>query len=305
MEAETFQAPDRWTRTTDAQPPKRLDLPATVNFCQYISEPSSDVRIDKRIGSESSQAEVYQITYQDTHLALKLMPITSDADIPKNAHEIALATMASDLVADGTCENFPLVYGSGSCPHVYFFSSKYQEMGQQYSCYHRLRQQLPENKRSRFTALMRQNLPIDSLAQRFSLDPSLCQGVTAHADFLISELAQEDLASWATRVHAVSEWTNIIKQVLFTIEVMRNIMKISHADLHWGNILISTARGRTVALIHDFGQSQELTQDNQRNDEIKFLSAANGIHYLLPKSIRDWFFINEGRVLAGQDVTPL
>lgn len=318
MHAPLFQAPSEWTRQTRADPERKiLEFPESVAFRDSINNPESDIRVVKRIGSVSSEGEVYQISYRGEDSALKLLPISSDDDVAKNMKEIDTAILASQMVMDGRCSHFPLVYGHGRCDDVYFFADVWRHRGEQYACLKAMREKVGPGKAKQMTALFRQGVSADDLAKRFNVDMTECQPLKVPADdlsaladksslklglkpslqvptdYLISELAQEDLSSWATRPHSVEEWRDIIHQVLETIMFMGREMKISHHDLHWGNILIKTIDDHEIALIHDFGKAEHLTPENAKDDVIKFLSSWTAVDYVLPPEIRREFQENE------------
>lgn len=253
MEAPLFRAPRVWN--TKAQPfsiCSTWDLPTVANFCDPYSE--NYIQVMKRIGSESSEGEVYEILCSHSTMALKLLPISSDKDLLKNAKEIEIAKLASRMVIDGRSRNFPKVYGSGRCADTYFFSDRWRGAD-----------------------------------------------LKVPADFLVSELAREDLSSWATEPHTSWEWMSIIGQVLETIEFMQSKMQLCHFDLHWGNILVNDGR----ALIHDFGRSDVLSEENTQHDVKKFLMGWTGENYQLPDGVRDWFRNSDEIIREDGSITDL
>lgn len=189
---------------------------------------------------------------------------------------------------EGRCPNFPLVYGYSQCDDVYFFSPRYRHLGEQYACLKTMRDKVSSGRAKQMTALFCQGISTENLAN--------CQNLRVPTDYLISELAREDLSSWAMRSHTVDEWRDVIHQVLETIAFMGREMKISHHDLHWGNILLKTITdevARELTLIHDFGKAGPLTFENRKDDAIKFLSSWTATDYVLPPEIVKEFQENE------------
>jgi serine/threonine protein kinase len=305
MEAPEFRAPPSWTRKTKSNLDRpMLNFPSEVSFCEMIHSPDTEIEVVKRIGSESTEGEVYQIMYKGKRAALKLLPINSDEDIVKNESEIKIANMASNMVMEDTCEHFPLVYGSGQCNDVYFFQKRWREKGENYACIRKLRSQLPGAKSKQISALYRQGLKPVEIAEKFNLNMKVCDKLHVASNFLISELADEDLSSWAERRHSVDAWKDVIYQVLYAISCMQENMKICHRDLHWGNILLEDNEN-VLALIHDFGKSEPLVRENEKDDIVKFLSSWTGISYQLPNQIREWFQESEEIISHGGDIEDL
>ncbi len=308
MQAPEFRAPKDWTLTTEGVESRSLiKFPAEVDFCDLLQPQKtkfSPVEIVKRIGSESSQGEVYQITYKNQFAALKLLPINSDQELEKNQNEIVIAEQASTLVKNGKCQNFSLVYGSGYCEDVYFFDKNWRLKGERYTSLKKMQKVLPSKSRH-LAALFNQNLPLEEIAKKYELQ--IPQELRVPAHFLISELADQDLSTWAKKERSTRKWKNVILQVFEGLAALHEILEISHQDLHWANILIKSHgkipgnSTRDLALIHDFGKSELLETGNEKNDLIKFLSSASALEYQLPEKIRNWFQESEKLVLKAEE----
>lgn len=312
MEAISFTPPSLWETKTDINKERHiLKFPSSVNFCSLLNDYSTQthssasiVKVVKRIGSESSEGEVYQIKYKDIDAALKMMPIVSDNDISKNKNEISVATLASEMVLENRCENFPIVYGSGKCQNSNFYSPIWKERSLNYACMRKLRQNLPSKTRQ-MDALYRSGTSPENVAKRFGVDIGLCNNLETPSDFLISELASSDLSIWASSSHTSKEWKSIIYQCLQTIQFMRKEMGICHNDLHWGNILIKSIADYDLALIHDFGKSVPINNENKSDDLVKFISSYTGINYKLPLNIREFFRQSEEDLKNNQGIKEI
>lgn len=323
MEVPLFTAPSEWTTQATVTEAERniIQFPEVVQFCRLIQRPTEDVKVIKRIGSESTEGEVYQIEYQGQMAAIKLMPINSDQDRAKNQTEMEVAQQVSQMVADNECSNFPMVFEVGRCQNVWFFRPEWRKLGEQYACLKYLQSLVPTAKAKQLAALYRQGLSLQQIADRFNLDLAGCHDLPVACDFMISELAHEDLSSWAQRPHSVAEWKNVIYQILAAIVCLHTGTHMIHGDLHWGNILIkqmagtvtavpsqqgwSLGRKRVLALLHDFGKSEPLTATNHQDDIIKFCAAANAAQYQLPIEIKMWFQQSERMLAEGAELEDL
>jgi thiamine kinase-like enzyme len=305
MEASSFSSPSIWEKNTNLNEERQyIKFPSSINFCSIVNNHNKDVQVVKRIGSESSEAEVYHIKYKNKDAALKIMPITSDNDIEKNNNEIEIANLASDMVLSNQCENFPLVYGSGRCLNSKFYNNFWNDKSTDYACMRKLRNILPA-KNKQMDALFRSGQAPKAIAERFNVDISLCNNLDTPSNFLISELANMDLIVWSRSVHNVKEWTSIIIQCLSAILCMREKMKICHNDLHWGNILIKSIGNYDMALIHDFGRSIPIEPDNIRRDLIQFISSWSTYHYKMPKEIKAFFQYAEEAIQNRADIPEI
>ena len=249
-------------------------FPAHVEFCNLIKNPNKEILTTHRIGSESSEAEVYEIMYFGSDIpikaALKIMPISSPGTEAQNMKEIDYAIKASNLVRSGVCERFPLVFDAGTCPNTAFQNSKFQEAAANYTCLKLLLDKVP-TKQKQLQAEYRQGRPMSYLVNKY--DPDMdCSKATASSMFLISELADTDLNLWARSPHPKGAWLSIMSQVFEGIYFLHQTLRISHNDLHFGNVLLANYDIGTTALIHDFGKSEPLDSFNWKNDFEKFLS---------------------------------
>ena len=309
MQARLVDTPALWTvaagqddfGTYQTRLQKAIDgghLPAEPCFCSFIGytsehkcpdrTPDHDmILMKKRIGSPSSDAEVYAVSYNSITAALKVMPVISSDDEIKNMAEIANAIRASDLVKSGYSPHFPLVYSSGKCNNVIFQpDSKFRAAAEDYARVLTLRQEYP-TKRRLIDALVKQ-IPdgirrADVIAQRIgvtlgspSVVPPQENGI---AHLLLSEMAREDIRTWSQRHHHDNEWISIITQAIEAISHLHAGLNLCHNDLHLGNLLLLNSNlndgpgdnRETIVLIHDFGRSIDLSESNWKDDYVEFL----------------------------------
>lgn len=297
IKATLVDTPSLWTVTSgqvdfDVHPAARLqkaidgsNLPSEPCFCSFIGYASQHkcpdrtlgpdhnmILMKKRIGSPSSDAEVYAVSYDSIIAALKVMPVTSSDDEAKNTDEIANAIRASDLVKSGYSSHFPLVYSSGKCDNVIFQpDSKFINAAEDYARVLTLKQEYPA-KRRLIDALIKQ-IPVsperahraDIIAQRIGVEPPLRENGIAH--LLLSEMAREDVRTWSQRRHHDTEWLSVITQAIEAISHLHMGLNLCHNDLHLGNLLLLDD---STVLIHDFGRSINLTDSNWKDDYVEF-----------------------------------
>jgi len=71
---------------------------------------NDDLKIIKRIGSQSVNGEVYLLeTSNGGKLAGKIMPIVNEKTAKDNVEEMEIATKASNLVLSGETTHFPTI----------------------------------------------------------------------------------------------------------------------------------------------------------------------------------------------------
>jgi hypothetical protein len=248
-----FIAPNLWTTQEFKEntiPKTQQPFPQNPIFClePSISSPNN-VFTAARIGSASMDAEVYKIKFFGINneiitAALKIMPLLNFNSEINNNREISIATLASSLVLKGKSPYFPIVYSSGFCDNVTFFAvsngGKFDQKAKNFAIIRYLMRKFPEVS-TRISRLYKANLSIPDIIQKLTLPVSneeLTQ-INGQANYLVNELANQDLLYWSQMPHLIDEWRNIIRQVIEGIEDMGNLLKISHNDLHLGNILLS------------------------------------------------------------------
>ena len=260
-----------------------------LSVCNYLF--NREVMIPQyRIGSQSSEGEVYRVKYTipatgyELLGAFKIMPILTPESQQKNRTEIDLAVKTSNLVKEGKSPYFPLVYTSGHCPDVTFYPmSKFTGPSWSYACMSKIYDAYP-NKTRRIQAFERQGTSVADILSQLG-DEHLCDQLTIPADFLFSELASEDLYSWGHKRHTMATWMKVLSSVVTGIYHLHSYLKFCHNDLHLGNVLITNDLGSKsgrltsyveyteVPLIHDFGKSIPLAHGNRWEDVRHFFDS--------------------------------
>lgn len=286
-------APDEWESTSNIiydrdaliENSKDFVFSNDLSLCNYLF--NRDVMIPKnRIGSESSEGEVYRVNYTipsgslknyEITGAFKILPIMSPESMDKNNTEIIVASSASELVKSGKSKYFPLVYVSGGCNDVTFYQgSKFTRPAYSYACMRKIYNTYPDKSR-RIAALEQQKQSAPEILKRIGDNQNLCTDVTIPANFIFSELAAEDLDSWAHKRHTRKAWKEILSGIITGIYDLHSNLGYCHNDLHFGNILItndlspnnkllSYVTYTEIPLIHDFGKSVPLDSENRWED---------------------------------------
>lgn len=282
--AEEFRAPNLWKEpslnTTSRESLitlLRSDqhlFPLNTTFCMNLKHPNR-ILPWKRIGSPSSEAEVYQIKspYHNVDAALKIMPILTSEDEEKNKREIDTAIQASNLVVSGQSHYFPLVYGWGHCFDMTLFqNSKFEERAKYHSQIALRARDFP-SKRKMLERFEKISMSLADIDTRLNI-PKYVEEPKVEGDFLISELAHMDLSRWASEIHLESAWRDVLNGILLGLQDLRNL-GICHNDMHLGNVLIKYENG-LIPLIHDFGKVEPLNGTNVTQDLIRILDSLVG-----------------------------
>jgi hypothetical protein len=250
--------------------------------------------VGNRIGSDSSEGLVYNITINNIKAAIKVMPVLTISDIPKNENEIIIASIVSELVITRKCIFFPIVYKSYECDDIkysetnnniirmakihginitsqdyinYLFEQNIISKEQATAillCVKKLSKQSInlELNINEYTTKITNN--IQRLLEKYSIENISITSETLHprisGHVIISELANADLGMYLFEhmkfqyVIPDKIWFDIIYGILIGI---LNLQKnnIIHDDLHQGNILIIIQGNSVLPLIHDFGKS--------------------------------------------------
>lgn len=286
-------------------------------------------KIVARIGSESADAEVYQITV--SHLdavmgvAAKLLMNNSPNANQKNQNEIDIAKMASYHVKTGVTNRFPRVYGDYKCPELILSpDSKLLESCKALN----LRNQLLKLgvKQSEVKRFLAQNKSRSVLDARELIENAKNQFTeVSHAigscgkssgRILLSELAWGDFGQFLGKCADSGNCNSpknyillhfLVKEVLLGIKDLQKLLSVVHGDLHLGNVLIRLVKDQTQifvqSLIHDFGRSSRLDifqPDDYTTDFFKFMDAlTSNLH--VPSNIKNDLhqLIRWGRSLQG------
>lgn len=259
--SDSWSFSDKLSEDTQDKPPKKWNL--------------EKIQIVERIGTESSQGEVYRLRIGDFEFAGKILPIISDNSIEDNENEIAIAKELSKEVTDGRTIYFPIVYASALCDNTIFSkNSLFYEDSYRYnyrsSLYNVLCQR--ENMNSACKKRMIHKYKSLSLEELKKIHP---ENIHISSHVLMSEICFSDLREYAseyTREYSLqiekdeSFWVSIIAHVMKGIKYLNEKMNIIHNDLHTGNILIKIVDNNDCLtnhltyqpLIHDFGKSRRI-----------------------------------------------
>jgi hypothetical protein len=102
------------------------------NLCSFISSPAPDAQLNviniiKRIGSESSDGEVYlieskvvDISVKTIYAALKVIPVINETSEDIFVTEMRINQICSKMVHDGQSIYFPLMYIAYKCNDIIF-----------------------------------------------------------------------------------------------------------------------------------------------------------------------------------------
>ena len=285
MKATQFIAPRLWLDASSHNIPRddimniirsgqRL-FPSEVTFSSGLNVVKHEIIPSKRIGSPSTEGEVYEISSHNITAALKILPILQDSDVEKNRKEIVIAREVSNLVIRGETQYFPIMYDWGQCDDIQFFHSSIFANQARYHAEMNSRRRLFPEKIKLLDRLEKVHTlihTVDSQLNEREISLIANQGVKIAGDFMVSELADMDFKMWAERDHPMKEWVQIILDVLRGLRVLRSL-GICHHDMHLGNILILSEQNGILGLIHDFGQATELTQELLTYDLIRFFDS--------------------------------
>lgn len=250
-----------WTLESNAFTYDRLKIYSHIvnrfdNQCQ--------LNIEKRIGMESTMAEVYKVNIQEFEVAAKLLPILSNESLIGNQKEIEFATKASELVLSKESVYFPLVYTSTFCPETYFYGSsnpqlKFYERSLNYQQFTFLINSIKNQKALNQITKYRKNfVDVNTIINLLHLNVSLSDKVSSY--ILFSELASFDLDFYLSNyVLSSNDLYYLFEHILNAIEDLQTKLHVVHNDLHLGNILLLESVDSKIGyipLIHDFGKSR-------------------------------------------------
>lgn len=255
-------------------------------------EKEGAIKIIERIGSESTQAEVYKLQIGDMVVAGKILPIISEHSFSDNIREIEIAKQVSKEVVSKKTIYFPIVYSSSYCNKtIYNKKSLFYEDSFKYALYEWICKGVFNTACQKRIKYANKNLNIQELITKY---PDFPGNIESHV--LISELCFSDLRQYISSDYSKNAddnfWLKVIFHVLKGIEYLNENMNILHNDLHTGNILLKIADVESerifIPLIHDFGKSRKIeswNRDEKLFDVQKFLYDMS-INEGLPFTIR-------------------
>jgi serine/threonine protein kinase len=277
-----------WTPDSQCVVNDRFDLyKKLINFDTYCK-----INIEKRIGSESTMAQVFKVEANNFYVAVKVLPIINEKSHPNNLKEILFAKMASDLVIARESIYFPLVYSYSSCKETYFYGNDTSDINKFYSKsktfqqYDFLLKSTNDSSiRNEIIRLKRKLLSNEYIKEKLLPKVQLPEFISS--DILLSEIASCDLDYYLeTNNLNYEEYRELLKNIFLGIKDLHTKLKIVHNDLHLGNILILDLN-TVIPLIHDFGKSRESNFEDvydRQHDIFYFLSRLEH-KFSLPKEI--------------------
>lgn len=282
-------------------------FPDNAYFCNEIlsnvSLNNALIMIDNRIGSQSADGEVYSITFGKLQFALKLMPRIDNDSENKNKREILTATEASKYP-----EYFPKTFAFGYCPESSYYTSVNGERSSfiskaiEYKNINTIYNLLSGNSKKRFLQDYRNGNNLNDLKAKYNIN--LLTNETIQVDFLISELANGDLGNWMSSERNISEWKQIIIDIVVGTYYLTVLVRKVHPDLHVGNVLITSSNGKTSsrkikALIHDFGRCYDVDENIPVTYKASLLSFCSEF---ISCSERNDLYIPRKILIAVQDI---
>lgn len=245
-----------------------------------------NIKTNKRIGSESTMAQVFEVEVNNYPVAVKVLPITSKESYSQIENEVNLARLASQLVLEAKSKYFPIVFKPAKnrkvgnsyailCPETYFYNGAYYEKSRRFQEYEYLISLTNDEKKiSQILSYKKKFVDASVVAKTLSLGPINLTG-KVKSYLLFSELASYDLKYYLQHNELTIE---LIKDIFKAIYDLHTKLNIVHNDLHLGNILIKgnpdfLTPGNLVPQIHDFGKSyiSDFNSEYDRKDDLLHL----------------------------------
>jgi hypothetical protein len=215
-----------------------------------------DVRIIRRIGSESSRAMVFHTKICNGDRACKLLLATETNPENKNLDEIYITTKLGAKYPT----YFTKVYTIGKCSNVNIPDSiKNNELIKDAEIWHIRSIMLPTlglSKREikmlevEYRKTFNSDVYYNYLDQLFSKWSD--QGIFSDENLfklpalvMCSELGFGDLKQWSLAIRTIDNWKYIIRHILEALEILKR-ENITHSDLHHGNILLVLVKSNTL-----------------------------------------------------------
>lgn len=250
-----------------------------LNYLNPVKELKIDDKctldVEKRIGSQSTMAQVFKVDVDGVGIAAKLLPITNKDSISNNEKEIMIATMASDLVKNKKSKYFPIVYDSILCEETHFYNDKgksYYEKSKRFQEYDFLLSlTTDEDKINKIMSYKKKFVDAEIAAKKVFPNRNIVLTGKVKSHILFSELASCDLKYYLENYSVTDEeLLNIVKKVIKGIRDLHMKLKVVHNDLHLGNILITNLNHSIIPLIHDFGKSyfSDFENEYDRKDDL-------------------------------------
>lgn len=262
-----------------------------------------DIDIDKRIGMESTMAEVYKVDInKNLFMAAKILPISSKDSYTNNKREFEFAIEASNLVLSGQSRYFLLVYDIAFCKETHFHgvkstSIKFQEKSLRYQQFQQLLNST-ENEfiKSQIIQYKRKFMNPDYVRDLLKLENvKLSNKISSH--ILFSELASFDLDYYLSHYKLTEkDLYGLLKHIFLGIQDIQIKLNLIHLDLHLGNIVLIQENNEYIPIIHDFGKSRKM--DSKSDYDLE-----HDLFYFISKfeeKMRD-LNLSEKRISQGLD----
>jgi len=270
-----------WTLESGAESLENLIGSSRLEIYQQIQSSDyekCDIDIDKRIGMESTMAEVYKVSInkdKNLFMAAKILPITSNESYNNNKREFEFAIEASNLVLRGESPYFLLVYDIAFCKETHFHgvkntSIKFHEKSLRYQQFQQLLDFVKDEKiKLKIVECKQKFMNPDYVTDLLKLqNVKLSNKIASH--ILFSELASFDLGYYLDHhILKKKDLYHLLKHIFLAIQDMQLKMNLVHLDLHLGNIVLIKNDGKYLPLIHDFGKSRKI--DFSKSEKIDLL----------------------------------
>ena len=271
-----------------------LFLHANIND-SIICTPNKDsnIKVKKRIGSDSFFAFVYKITL-NVFIKDKKVKVSAAAKIIPNIgtnneidNEINIAQILSKTVYEEKSRYFPILYRVVRCENtIYPFENLYNKPNIQNYILNKF---LDESSKKQLIKTIHEkdiknDIDIANLLIKKIKEQKII--VTIPSVILIYELAWGDLRSYINITNKLTVNIPILTDIKL-IEIIKDVIKaiitmqkhnIIHNDLHTGNILILAKKSKNnplkiIPLVHDFGKSEVIVYNNREysTDIVNFL----------------------------------
>lgn len=267
-------------------------------YGERVKDDCNNISVVKRIGGPSAEGEVYDtyVTLPDEsfHFASKIMPITDTKSAAKNINEITIATQASDLVLNGICEYFPIVYSSNYCDNVIYNEGSALKNASTEWIYKQQLLKLTENTPLHKRAAVMVRLPLatmqSEIESKLGRKVIFVEPKSFPAHILVSEMAWGDLNGFCKQ-HTLDDqnWDRFINMIFTGIMCLQKHLSVVHNDLHFGNILVFMNFNPygIIPLIHDFGRSEKIMEKIDYIRDVEKLTESVLKTPTIPLSIRD------------------
>ena len=278
-----------------------------------LDNPDAPFEIIKRIGTESTDAEIYLVKLKGTdfHAVFKIIPYKDEHTEELFLNELTIAGICSDMVKQQVCRFFPMMYTSYRCNNLIFpdssllheISFRYEILKDAFDKLELLLDNPDDLRDSRALKFSLRNtigfekdyIKIKSIIletiQAFLKDRNIIADIQIDVKIkgfvIVNELGQMDLNQYISYKKQIkspildSEWFDLLDHILNGIKFLQ-LNNILHDDLHMGNVLLLNKEEGITWLIHDFGKSKILTEwslEHKKKDILFFIDMLDSTRY--------------------------